>query len=99
MRRFQACPATALIELAVITGVPSSASPSSSKGIDTFASASIVTLTEPELLDKLGMIAITPPFTPIPDNPVAAACPVTATSESALATALPKASYLLVLKY
>ena len=88
------CPVTALIESAVITGVPSSDSPSSAKGIDTFASASIVTLTEPRLLDKLGMIAITLPFTPMPDIPAVAACPVTATSESALATAVPNAEVL-----
>ena len=61
------CPVTALIESAVITGVPSSDSPSSAKGIDTFASASMVTLTEPTVPARLGKIAITLPFTPIPD--------------------------------
>ena len=54
-------------EFAFITGAPNCPSPSSSSGIDTFASPSILTLTEPTVPDKLGRIAITLPPTPRPD--------------------------------
>ena len=70
--------------------VPNPDSPSSANGMETLASALIVTLTEPTLAKTLGSIATTLPFTPIPAVAPVPACPEGTTLASASVEMLPK---------